>query len=47
MKDLIEKLKKEVILASENPEFIHHKWFVKYHGKTMNLIHRWHNQKRN
>src|SRR5688572_16735010 len=31
MTELIKKLKSEVIKAASNPEFMHYKWYVKWH----------------
>ena len=36
--DSIEKLKQRIIELSENEEFIHHSWFVKYHLKIVETI---------
>jgi hypothetical protein len=38
MSDLFEKLKIEVARLASNPEFIHHKWFVKYHLEIVERI---------
>ncbi len=38
MDDLLSNLKKEVTKASDNKDFIHHQWFVKYHLEILEQI---------
>lgn len=38
MKDLIEKLKSEVVLNASKDKFIHYKWYVKYHLSIVEKI---------
>lgn len=38
MDKIIDKLKSQIIRLSDNPKFIHHTWFVKYHIKIVEKI---------